>query len=226
MHVLLDHISALLVASILFLSIFTVINRNRQNAVEMQIGQIVHEQAYEFSKIIERDLENIRSDAQVDVAGLEEIPCYVETDAEGRTVFLSIPTLDDPRAGAASAIVNVIYQLLPADTSITIRGESHKIFTVNRYRRSAISSEAPLIPDGGSGAFITHFQVNMFSSDATSPATPVAGTTICPPDGELNRTRIEFQAAIPTIEYTSDNQRSTSNLNVSRFGATVYSPNR
>ena len=225
MHVLLDHISAFLVASILFVSIFTVINRNRQNAVEIQIGQIVYEQAYEFSKIIERDLENIRSDAQVAEAGLD-IECRFVTDPQGRTVTLSIPTLENPAAGVTSNIVNIVYQLEPADTVITIRGQEFELFTVNRYRRSGASEDAPLIPDGGSGAFITHFQVNMFSSDAATPAAPVAGVTTCPPDGLLNRTRIEFQAAIPTVEYVSDNKRSTSNLNVTRFGATVYSPNR
>ena len=65
MHVLLDHISAFIVATILFVSIFTMTNRSRQNAVDMQIGQIVQEQAYDFARIIERDLENIRSEAQV-----------------------------------------------------------------------------------------------------------------------------------------------------------------
>ena len=225
MHVLLDHISAFLVATILFVSIFTFTNRNRQNAVEMQIGQMVHEQAYEFSKIIERDLENIRSDAQVNTAGLD-IPCYFNTDAFGRTNFLSIPTLEDPRAGAASGIVNVIYQLVSSDTSIYLQGEKHEVFTVNRYRKVGHTPDAPLIPDGQSGAFITHFQVNMFSADTANPVEPVAGTTTCPADGLLNRTRIEFQAAIPTVEYISENQKSTSNLNVSRFGATVYSPNR
>ena len=225
MQVLLDHISAFLVATILFVSMFTVINRNRQNAVEMQIGQIVHEQAYEFSKIIERDLENIRSDAQVLAAGLT-IDCSFSTDPNGQTLSLSIPTLDNPLAGAASGIVNIVYQLEAADTTLSILGEEHEIYTVNRYRRVGSADDAPLIPDGGSGAFITHFQVNMFSSAVATPVAPVAGKTTCPADGELNRSRIEFRAAMPTVDYGTDNKRSTNNLNVTRFGATVYSPNR
>ena len=48
----------------------------------------------------------------------------------------------------------------------------------------------------------------------------------CPPDGALTKTHIEIQAAMPTVEYISGNQRSTGNLNVTRFGAVVYSPNR
>ena len=225
MHVLLDHISAFLVATVLFVSIFTMINRNRQNAVEMQIGQIVHEQAYEFSKILERDLENIRSDIQVANAGLD-IDCYYSTDALGRTVYMSIPTLGNPQAGPASSIVNVIYQLVSADTTINIRGEEHDIFTVQRFLSAGSNSSAPSVPDGGSGAFITHFRVNMFSSETSNPVAATAGVTSCPADGQLNRTRVEFQAAIPTVEYVAENKKSTSNLNVTRFGSTIYSPNR
>jgi hypothetical protein len=52
------------------------------------------------------------------------------------------------------------------------------------------------------------------------------GVIQCPGDGDLNRTRIEFKAALPGLEYIDDDQKSTSNLNVTRYGATVYSPNR
>lgn len=225
MHVLLDHIAAFLVASILFVSIFTVINRNRQNAVEMQIGQMVQEQAYEFSKILERDLENIRSDEQVAEAlgtsYAEE--CKYEINEEGLTEYVLFPTLESPDAGPNSGIIYIEYRLEPADTVLNIQGEEHEIYKVTRYRRQYPSS--PSVIDGGSGAFITHFNVRMYSTSQTFASTS-SGLFRCPEDGDLNRTRIEFQAALPGVEYISSDQKSTSNLNAIRFGATVYSPNR
>ncbi len=226
MHVLLDHISAVLVASVLFVSIFTLTNRNRQNAVEMQIGQIVQEQAYAFSKIIERDLENIRSNKQVINAlgssfDVKET-CKYEINEEGQTEFIRFATLESPNAGSVSGIVFVEYHLEPADTVITIQDEEHEIFKVTRYRRQLPSS--PLIPDGGSAPIITHFDVRMYPT--TQTVSNVTGLIYCPEDGELNRPRIEFQAAMPGVQNVTSDQRSTSNLNVTRFGATVYSPNR
>ena len=104
MHVLLDHITAFIVASVLFVSIFTMINRSRQNAVEMQIGQMVHEQAYDFARVLERDLENIRSESQViqrnsflepDIDNL----CGYEVDTDGRNKTIDIPNPGRSKAG-------------------------------------------------------------------------------------------------------------------------------
>ena len=207
------------------------INRSRQNAVDMQINQIVHEQAYEFSRIVERDLENIRSDAQVIQRNqflepdIEESICGFVTDEFGRTTSLIFPTLADPRLGANSDIVNVRYELVSADTSLMYLGEELEIFTVNRYVRPGDSSVE--YPDGTSGAFITHFSVTMHSDGVGgTELSGTASTGACPPDGSLTKTLVEIQAALPSAEYISGNQRSTSNLNVTRLGAVVYSSNR
>lgn len=231
MHVLLDHISAFIIATVLFVSVFTMINRSRQNAVEMQIGQMVQEQAYEFSRILERDLENIRSEAQViarntflepDLANV----CSFVVDEKGRTTRLIFPTLKDPRLGANSDIVNVEYELVPTDTSVTYLGEKLDLYTIERFLRPG-GDVSTRIPDGSSGAFITHFAVTMHADGIGG--TELSGTAssgACPPDGALTKTHIEIQAALPTVEFVSGNQRSTSNLNVTRFGAVVYSSNR
>ncbi len=230
MHILLDHISAFIIATILFVSIFLMINRSRQNVVDMQIGQMVHEQAYEFSRILERDLENIRSDAQVIQRNLyqepdiEESICGFATDEFGRTTSLIFPTLADPGLGANSDIVNVRYELVSADTSLMYLGEELEIFTVNRYVRPGDSSVE--IPVGSSGAFITHFAVTMHTEGVGgTELSGTASTGECPPDGALTKTNIEIQAALPSVDFVSGKER-TSNLNVTRLGAIVYSSNR
>ncbi len=231
MHILLDHITAFIVASVLFVSIFTMINRSRQNAVEMQIGQMVQEQAYEFTRVLQRDLENIRSESQViernsslepDLANI----CSFVVDEKGRTKHLIFPTLRDPRLGANSDIVNVEYELVPADTSIMYLGERLELFTIERFLRPG-GDVLTRIPDGSSGAFITHFAITMHAEGVGgTELSETASSGDCPPDGSLTKTHIEMQAAMPTIDYVSGNQRSTSNLNVTRFGSVVYSSNR
>lgn len=195
----------------------------------MQIGQIVQEQAYDFVRILERDLENIRTEAQVLRRNeflepdIDPICSFVVQD--GKTTNLVFPTLADPRLGANSDIVNVEYELQSMDTSLVYLGEELEIYTINRYLRPGDSSIR--IPDGSSGAFITHFAVTMHSEGIGGvEISGTASTGDCPPDGSLEKTHIEIQAALPTLDYVSGNQRSTSNLNVTRFGATVYSPNR
>lgn len=232
MHVLLDHIGAFVVATILFVSMFTMINRSRQNAVEMQIGQLVQEQAYEIARILERDLENMRSDAQVMQYNqfvepdIEESICSFATDAEGRTRSLIFPTLLDAREGANSDIVNVRYELVSLDTTLTYDGDIElELFTLNRYVRNGDASVE--YRDGSSGAYITHFAVTMHSEGVGG--TEISGTAStgdCPADGTLSKTHIEIQAALPSAEFSTGGQRSKSNLNVTRYGAIVYSPNR
>ncbi len=230
MHILLDHITAFVVATVLFVSVFTMINRSRQNAVEMQIGQMVQEQAYEFTRILERDLENIRSEAQVLARNsylepdLTNICSYV-VDEKGRTRHLIFPTLKDPRLGANSDIVNVEYELVPADTSVLYLGERLELFTIERFLRPG--GDVVRIPDGSSGAFITHFAITMHTEGVGgTELSETASSGDCPPDGSLTKTNIEIQAAMPTLEYVSGDERSTSNLNVTRFGSVVYSSNR
>ncbi len=236
MHVLLDHIGAFVVATVLFVSMFTMINRSRQNAVDMQIGQMVQEQAYEFARVLERDLENIRSEAQViqrnqfKEPDIEESICSFASDEFGRTTSLIFPTLEDARLGANSDIVNVRYELVSLDTTLTYAKDTNaeeelQLFTINRYvRRGDASFENR---DGSSGAYITHFAVTMHSEGVGG--TEISGTASsgdCPADGTLSKIHIEIQAALPSVEYTTGNQRATSNLNVTRYGAVVYSSNR
>ena len=231
MHVLLDHIGAFVVATILFVSMFTMINSSRQNAVDMQIGQLVQEQAYEIARVLERDLENIRSDAQVMQYNqfvepdIEESICSFATDAEGRTRSLIFPTLLDAREGANSDIVNVRYELVSADTSLIYAGEELELFRLNRYVRDGDASVE--YSDGSSGVYITHFAITMHSEGVGgTEIAETASTGDCPADGTLAKTHIEIQAALPSVDFGKGNKRAQSNLNVTRYGAIVYSPNR
>lgn len=231
MHVLLDHITAFIIATVLFVSLFTMINRSRQNAVEMQIGQMVQEQAYDFMRVIEQDLENIRSQAQVISRNTYLEPdildaCEFTTDTEGRTTRLIFPTLANQKQGANSDIINVEYVLEPTGDKLTYLEKELDIFTINRYVHTG-DSTVVRTHDGSSGNFITHFAITMHTAGVGgTDLSDTAFTGTCPPDGSLAKTHIEMQAALPTVDYVEGNQRSTSNLNVTRFSAVVYSPNR
>ncbi|MEZ4700130.1 MAG: hypothetical protein R2834_07350 [Rhodothermales bacterium] len=221
MHVLLDHISSIIVATILFVSLIAVVNRNRQNSVEMQIGQIIEKQAFEFARTVERDLENIRSKEQTQLSLGRPEECLIERDGTGNTTRIIFPTLEDPSAGAASSIVHVEYRLIPDDTTtIAVDGANVQVYRIERRRKI---NDLTFVDDGGSGNFITRFDVGMIEEGALSAPTGSL-IDICP--DELDRIHIEFQAAIPTIDKRSSDQRSTSNLNIVRYGNTIYSHNR
>ena len=218
MHILLDHISAFLIAGILFIAVFTMMHRSRQSAVEMQVNQIIHEQAYEFLQMIERDLENIRSSTQV-VAGVDPTCTMVNTtvDSLKRTQSITFPTLEVPIDQTLPAeYVSITYQMEhTAGDSAYVNGDFVPLFAINRYRQTDSTSTA--IPTGTSGPIITHFAVTMYNKSGLE--------AVCPDDGDLGRTHIEFQAA-SAINVDYEHQKSSNNLNTTRFGATVYSPNR
>ncbi len=220
MHVLLDHISSVLVASVLFIALITVVNRNRQNTVELQVGQMVHKQALDFARTVERDLENIRSTDQVQAQLGRPEECIIERDAAGNATRLIFPTLEDPQLGLASGIVHVEYRLVPVDTTtIDVVGAPMQVYRVERRQKI---DPVTYVDEGGSGAYITRFTVRMVEEGATGGG---GGLVEACPDA-LDRTHIELQAAVPTVQNTGSDQKSTNNLNIVRYGNTVYSHNR
>ncbi len=221
MHVLLDHISAVIVATVLFISLIAVVNRNRQNTVELQIGQMVEKQAFSFARTIERDLENMRSKEQTETTLGRPEECFLERDAAGNVTHLLFPTLEDPSAGVASNIVHVEYRLIAEDsTTIDVHGAFMQVYRMERRRKI---NDLTYIDDGGSGSFITRFTIGMVSEGAVAAPSGLLVET-CPEN--LDRVHLEFQAAIPTVEQRSPDQKSTSGLNIVRYGNTIYSQNR
>jgi hypothetical protein len=221
MHVLLDHISSVIVASLLFLSLIAVMHRSRQNTIELQVGQMIEEQAFSFARTVERDLENIRSGQQTLLALGRTEECLIERDGAGNTTRLLFPTLDRPDAGVASAIVHIEYRLVPDDTTtIEVAGTRRPVYRVERRRKI---NDLTYVDDGASGNFITRFDIGMVEEGAIGAPSGLL-LELCPDN--LDRVQVDFQVAVPTVEYESADKKSTTRFNVVRYGTTVYTQNR
>ena len=94
---------------------------------------------------------------------------------------------------------------------------------VYRLERRRKINDLTFIDDGGSGSIITRFTIGMVSEGAIAAPTGLLAET-CPEN--LDRVHMELQAAIPTVEQRSPDQKSTSGLNIVRYGNTIYSHNR
>ena len=232
MHILLDNIASFLVAGVLFVTIFAMMHRNSQNAVELTVNNMVHEQAYDFLKIIERDLENIRSTGQAQDAGADPLCTIAEESIVQDTVITTntqsivFPTFIRPIDGTPDRTVSVRYVREDppgGPDSVFVNDRYLRLYNVIRYEK--FGETGTIDYAGESGPIITNFSVQMFDNEGN--------LLPCADEGKLGRTRVEFQAAADPVEYQEQqsifvNNRTTrfGKLNVSRFGATVYSANR
>ena len=232
MHILLDNIAALLVAGVLFVSVFAMMQRNNQNAIEFTVNKMVYEQAYDFLKVIERDIENIRSTSQAIDTGTDT---FCEVDNENvvqdtmivtNTRRIAFPTYIRPIDGTPDRTVSVRYVREDPPTgpdSIIVNGRYTPLYNIIRYEKFGETGSVRYA--GESGPIITNFLVEMFDNKGNLLA--------CADEGSLGRTRVEFQAALAPVEYhdqqslfENNNTSRFGTLNASRFGATVYSANR
>ena len=191
--------------------------------MEMQVNQMINEQAYEFLKMVERDLENIRSTSQVD-PGVNETCAIQDVFVDSlikRTLNFTFPTQEVPTDPTDPVTQVSITYALEADStrndSTMVNGEKVALYSVKRYRQE--NATATPVEVGTSGPIITNFAVTMYSRDGVPQ--------ICPDEGDLGYTQIEFEAASAiNVEFLEENKRSVNNLNATRYGATIYSPNR
>ena len=232
MHILLDNIASFIVAGVLFFSIFAMMHRNSQNAIELTVNNMIHEQAYDFLKIIERDIENIRSTGQAMDTGTDAL-CEIETEnvvqdtiVVTNTKRIVFPTYIRPIDGTPDRMISVRYvrENPPSGPdSVFVNDRYLPLYNIVRYEK--FGETGPINYAGESGPIITNFSIEMFDNKGNLSA--------CADEGALGRTRVEFQAALDPVEYQEQqsifiNDKTTrfGSLNVSRFGATVYSANR
>ena len=229
MHILLDHISALLIAGVLFVSVFTMMHRNRQNAVELQVNQIVNQQAYDFLDMLERDIENMLSADQLNGVSLDST-CFLELhppDSTGTETFksFSFPSMEvyTDTVGFVRdsvALVHLTYRKEPTGLNAMVNGEEQPLYII--YRDKQNEGPGGVFQDGSSGEMITDFSLLLFNEGGGS-----TDRGACP--SELGSTKVEFEAAsVWSYDYTADDRytKSKNNLNTTRYGATIYSPNR
>lgn len=212
MSALFDHLAAILIGTTIILIVLVVQQRSRQHAVETTVGHTVQARTYSFARMLERDIENMRSEAEA-MAVLGRYTCAVTT-VGGQTTAFTFPTLLAPDQGALSPLGHVTYRLEATSDSVRAGGATRALF---RVVRETDDGSGPT-PDGGSGETIVGFDIGLFALRATTPA------TTCPDN--LSRVRLDIETAAEGPSRLSNDQSATGTRTLSRLGFTFRPPHR
>ena len=229
MQIILDHLASIFIGAVILLIVVYIQLRGSLGAAESTINHLVYSEALHVNQLLERDLENMLTRAQVNQAssftgGSGTFACSLHTQ-NGRADTLTFATLADPAVTMNSvgdptntAAIEVQYILEPAGDSISVTtGNTTQLlplFVLNRYVGGVITANS--LP------YVTHFEVT-FGMQGNSLFIPTDlqanTTTLCEPN--IAKVRYDFKLVAEGIDFISLDQKSTSNLNVSRFGSTV-----
>ncbi|MDZ4698296.1 MAG: hypothetical protein SH809_01210 [Rhodothermales bacterium] len=224
MQFIFDHIASVLVASVVIMIFAMLQLRGSQTLSETTIHQIVYSDALSAGRMIQRDLENMRTEEQTTEAivrgvlsGGSAYTC-VMTASGDTTLTLTFPTLTDPEGVSAlvdpmDAPVQIVSYFLEAvnDSVAVDKGAStihYELYRLNRIVGGTFT--------GGTKGNVVHFSVGLASKGSSLFTT---ASTTCPVG--LSTIRFELKIAIDGITHVAGDQRSTSQLNLSRYATTV-----
>lgn len=226
MQVFIDHLAAVLVTSILVLIIALIMVRGVQSNAESTINHMVRSDALNIVEILEQDIVNMRTPTQTTNAlGLGKLTggagyaCGQTLNSDTTTAF-TFATLSDPQGAGAlgnpdtAAVSIVTYRLVavPGDSvSRTVSGVNirHPLHRLDREIGGAVT--------GSSQSNVVFFKVEYAQDGIAGFASGVT----CPGEGNLKSIRYQVQVAGEGVGNITADQNSTSQLNFSRYGATL-----
>lgn len=224
MNATFDHLTGVIVAGSVLLIYAFIQFRAWQSSSEASLYNMVYSDALEISRIIESDIENMRTENQTNEAhsrgnltGGTAFDCQITT-AGGTTTSFTFPTMTDPEGDYSLAdpddveVSIVTYSLFDTGTTIELK-EGSSTSTVPVYRLDRMIDGKYT---GGSQQNITHFMVEL-SASGSSSFSSASGT--CP--SQLEKVRFELKLATEGLGTGHDGQESTSQVNISRFGNTI-----
>ena len=230
MHIILDHISAVLVSAVMLIIFVLLQVRGTQSSTETAINYLVRSETLEIAEMLERDLLNMRTAAQTDEAAADSMlvggstfVCLTEVGIHptsgDTTKTFTFPTLSNPQVAAGltnpdSSEVTIVSYRLIREEGVSISRMLGPV-TLNHplYR---IERQVNGVARGMSQSSVIYFNVDFGKRDGTFQS---ATTASCPSD--MNRIRFQIQMARNGVEEIAPNQRNTSQLNFSRYGGTV-----
>ena len=224
MQFLLDHISSFIVFSAIVLIVALLQLRGMQSNAETVVNYMVRTGTLDISEILERDLTNMRTEAQTDFAISQNnfqpntIPSFTcgFTMSTDTTMLFSFPTLQDPQANIAdpttAPVMQVVYQLTPQSGTVSRVVETdtleHRLYQLERFAAGETN--------GWSDQSVTFFRIEF--AERGNPTFQVPGDGACP--AAMSKIRFQLQMAQEGFDEITD-QESKSQLNFSRYGGTV-----
>lgn len=226
MQFLFDHISSFLVFGAIMLIVGLVQLRGMQSNAETTVNYMVRSSTLDISEMLERDLMNMRTQAQTDSAiargvfsggTVTSYQCQVTSIAD-TTMSFSFPTLSDPQTDytdpMAAPVAQVLYQLNREpgyNVSRLVGGttQTHPLYRLDRFVAGS--------GEGWSDLGVTFFRIEFAENDNPVFQSPLTGdcSTL-----DLSKVRFQLQMAQEAMDEISD-QESRTQLNFSRYGATV-----
>ncbi|MDZ4701576.1 MAG: hypothetical protein SH809_17830 [Rhodothermales bacterium] len=226
MQVILDHLAALIIVSVLVLIFALLQVRGVQSASETTVNAMVRGATLDISFMLEKDIANMRTEAQATAGGISTSGgLWCSTTASGDTTLtFSFVTLSDPYAPIdaanpdSTALSLVEYRLVREPGASVSRQMGAVTQTHPLYRLERVID---FVVTGQTQPYVTFFDVE-FAQRGIAAFTPTS-TTTCPT--ELTRVRFQLQMAQEGIERIAADQLSNSQLNFSRYGSTIDLPN-
>ena len=129
MFTMIDHLAATLVGTVALVIVLALSVRSRESVVETTVNHVAQTRAREFMRVFERDVENMRPEAETNAA-VGAYTCATVRDAGGRLESFTLPTLLDPDLGPASPIGHVTYLSLPVGDSVMVDGRPRPLGAV------------------------------------------------------------------------------------------------
>ncbi len=222
MQFLLDNAAAVIVLSVVALTVGLVQQRGQQASAEAVVHDMVKAKAEALMEVLKGDLQNMGA-ASDPFAESDTMATYF--DCEGafdgtRTTRLRFSTVDDPEADDPDPL-EVEYRLDPVLTpsgqprTVRIGNAEHPLYEMERLAGGASA--------GRSGAVLTRFLIEVATEDADfEPVTDCPGSN--PEGSDVRAVRVSFVAALAPIERLSSDQAATSVTNVTRYGLTMHPP--
>ena len=219
MHITLDHLMAVIISSVILLIFALVQVRGTQTSTEATINHIVFDEAMSMNEYLQSDFENILNQTQAENAmGAGAFSCLITRDGADNFLAFTFPTLNpdslnsDPTNWDA---IQVTYTLNPTGDTLQILESGSTIdkplFSLERAVNGVYS--------GGSQAFVTDFTVEI-----TNRGT-VGFQSVGPCANTMRKIRFSYKLATVPVDFATNDQRATSNTNMSRFGSTVHLSN-
>ncbi len=211
MLTIIDHLGAVLVGTVALVIVLALSIRGREDAVETAVGHVTQQRAHAFVRVLERDVENMRPEAETRAA-IGSYTCAVTRDGSGRLESFTFPTLLDPDRGSSSPIGHVTYRSESTGDSVRVAGQLRPLLSIVRYQDDGTGE----VPGGGSGDVVVDIDVMLFARQSGAAA------STCPAD--LSRVRVELQAATPGPKRHVDGSTPTGPYNLARHGYTFRPP--
>lgn len=171
MNVLLDNVTAAIVAMSVLAMIVVMQYRAQEASVERAIAYRAKKQTIDFGKWLQDDIANVGAGVSFGTISVKE----VQTNAGGQTSrfhFLRKMDVADP------APVDVVYQLSETET-ITVDGSDVQLYEMQRFVDGNLEGTSP--------STVTQFTIEMLDENGTLTVAP----------SEARQVRVRFSTAMP-----------------------------